>query len=265
MVMTHIGIIGGSGVYTLLEDTKVVDVDTPFGRVTEVRTGTIGGVDVVFLPRHGSGHSIPPHRINFRANIFALHKLGVERIMSTTAVGSCHKQMPPGTLAVLDQFLDFTKNRITTFYEGDDGHVFHVDMTTPYCPEMGKLLYEEAKNVTQREVFPEVTYACMEGPRYETPAEINAIRVLGADVVGMTNVPEVILAREKTMCYSSLALVTNWAAGMADHPLGTTEVVELMNKNIEILKSVFSRVIDRLPAERGGGCDCSKALDDAEI
>lgn len=261
--MPRIAIIGGSGVYDprLLEDVREEEVQTPYGSV-RVKTGTYMGEEIAFLPRHGEGHSVPPHKINYRANIWALHELGVERILATAAVGSLNEAMKPGDFVILDQLLDFTSGRPKTFYDGEESphdrkFVAHVDFTDPYCPELRKALINAAKELGFT-YHPMGTYACMNGPRFETRAEIRALKILGADVVGMTQVPEAVLARELEMCYATVAIVTNFAAGISREKLTHTEVVELMAQKSEEVKLLLMKAIEHIPKERR--CSCGEAL-----
>ncbi|ACI18977.1 S-methyl-5'-thioadenosine phosphorylase [Dictyoglomus thermophilum] len=253
----RIAIIGGTGVYDpkFLENPEEIKVSTPYGEVKLLK-GIYQGEEVGFLARHGSGHTVPPHRINYKANMWALKSLGVERILSTTAVGSLKLNLAPGDLVILDQFIDFTKGRIHTFYDGDDDKVVHIDFTTPYCPELRSILYETSKELGIK-VHPFGTYICTEGPRFETPAEIKMYSFFG-DVVGMTKVPEVVLARELEMCYASVSIVTNYAAGISQAPLTYSEVLEVMAQNIEKVRKLFAMVIPRIPKERR--CTCKDAL-----
>ncbi len=257
--MPRIAIIGGSGVYDpkLLENIREEKVKTPYGDVA-VKIGTYKGEEIAFLPRHGEKHSVPPHKINYHANIWALHELGVERILATSAVGSLNEEMKPGDFVVLDQLLDFSKSRHYTFYDGEDSpherkFVAHVDFTDPYCPELRKALITAARELGFS-YHPVGTYACMEGPRFETRAEIRALRILGADVVGMTQCPEAVLARELEMCYASVAIVTNFAAGISQTKLTHSEVVELMAKKSEEIKYLLMKAVEHIPQERRCGC-----------
>jgi 5'-methylthioadenosine phosphorylase len=259
MQMPRIAIIGGSGVYDprLLENIREEIIRTPYGEV-KVKIGEYKGEEIVFMPRHGEKHSVPPHKINYRANIWGLYELGVERILATSAVGSLNENMKPGDFVVLDQLIDFTKNRVYTFYDGEESphdrkFVAHVDFTEPYCPELRNAIIRAAKEL-RFPYHPKGTYACMEGPRFETKAEIRMLKILGADVVGMTQVPEAILARELEMCYSSVAIVTNFAAGISPTKLTHTEVVELMAKKSEEIKLLLMKAIEYIPRERRCGC-----------
>ncbi|MEM3401941.1 MAG: S-methyl-5'-thioadenosine phosphorylase [Candidatus Hadarchaeales archaeon] len=227
----EVAVIGGSGIYSafMLKDKKNVTVKTPYGTSPEITVGRLGEKMVAFIPRHGKEHTIPPHRINYRANIWAIYRLGVERILATTASGTINRSFRPGELALLTQFIDFTKSRAQTFYEGGREGVVHIDLTEPYCPELREILSKTAKKMGLK-LHEKSTYACMEGPRFETPAEIRALKVLGADLVGMTNVPECVLARELGMCYAAVAIITNYAAGISKEILSHAAVLDEMKK-----------------------------------
>lgn len=248
-------IIGGTGVYdpNLLDDVGEESVRTPYGLVT-LDSGVLDGVRVAFLARHGKGHSIPPHKINYRANIYALKALGVERILATAAVGSLNKEMQPGHFVVLDQFLDLTKYREHTFFDGGINGVVHTDVTHPYCPELREALIRTGRTLDLA-IHAEGVYVCTEGPRFETAAEIRAYRTLGGDVVGMTNVPESVLAREAGMCYAAMATVTNMAAGLSQGPLTHDEVTEIMDANTDNVRRLALETIRSLTQKRE--CACS--------
>jgi len=249
-----IAVIGGTGVYDpdMLEDVREEAISTDYGEVKLTR-GSYKGRPVAFLPRHGGDHSVPPHRINYRANIAALHRLGTKRIIATAAVGSLNPEFKPGSIVIVDQFIDFTKSRISTFYEGDERGVIHTDVTEPYCPELRKVLYEVASSMGT-DVFDRGTYVCTEGPRFETAAEIRMYKILGGDVVGMTSVPEAVLARELGICYATVAMVTNFAAGISPNKLTHEEVVSFMQSNIARLRKVITMAIERIPQQSGCGC-----------
>lgn len=259
----EIAIIGGSGLYTLdsVEEKGRRVVETPYGESPEVVLGELGDREVAFMPRHGKGHGTPPHRINFRANLWGLKELGVERILAVTAVGSLDPGIEPGDFVVLDQFLDFTKNRPLTFYEGEEG-VYHVDMTEPYCEELRGVLIGELEDL-DIEFEPRGTYVCTEGPRYETSAEIEMYDQLGADVVGMTNVPECVLARELEICYSAVSVVTNFAAGISEEKLTHDEVADIMDQNIEKVRDLLTSVVPEVPRKRT--CACKDALTGSKV
>jgi len=203
-------------------------VDTPYGSVEPV-VGKLSDREIVFMSRHGRDHATPPHLVNYRANIWALRELGVQKIIATAAVGSLSSNFRLGDLVLLDQFLDFTKSRPQTFYEGGKQGVLHVDMTEPYCSLVRQSIMEASEPMAFA-VKNGACYVCTEGPRFETPAEIRMFQQLGADLVGMTSVPEVVLARELGICYASIGMVTNEAAGIATHPLTHAEVMESMKE-----------------------------------
>lgn len=255
-----IGIIGGTGVYDagLFSDKKEVKVHTPYGEPSDLVTiGEYAGRKVAFLPRHGKGHRIPPHKINFRANIWALKQLGVKRIIAPSAVGSLGFDYKPGHIALPDQFIDFTKKREYTFYDG--GQVAHVSMADPFCPE----IRDVAANVIKKLDFPfqpKATYVCIEGPRFSTRAESKFFRdVMKADIIGMTLVPEVTLAREAEICYLSVATVTDYDV-WAEIPVTSKEIIETLHKNVEKTKKLVAELIPAVPLERTK-CACGNALE----
>jgi 5'-methylthioadenosine phosphorylase len=237
-------VIGGTGFYDFLgEGAAALDVTTRYGTV-QVDRGLVEGIEVAFVPRHGREHSVPPHRVNYRANIAALQQLGVKNVLATAAVGTMTEALPPGSLAVLTQFLDFTKCRHSTFHDGEEGEVVHVDVTDPYCSHL-RLELEAAARELDEPLRPSATYVCAEGPRFETPAEIRMFRMLGGDVVGMTNVPEVVLAREAGLCYAAVAIITNWAAGMTPDLVKHGEVTQFMDQQTPRLVRLFRCVVRR--------------------
>ncbi|HEY8394745.1 MAG TPA: S-methyl-5'-thioadenosine phosphorylase [Thermaerobacter sp.] len=251
----RLAIIGGTGVYDpeILENIREETVVTPYGRAT-VRIGTFRGQEIAFLARHGAGHTVPPHRINYRANIYALAALGVQRVIATAAVGSIRREFGPGHFVLVDQFLDFTKNRVSTFFEGGDEGVVHIDVTEPYCPQLRETLHAAGRELGIP-VHNGGVYVCTEGPRFETPAEIRMFERLGGDLVGMTSVPEVVLAREAGLCYATVAMVTNYAAGLSGAPLTHDEVLEVMAANVTNLRRLILEAIPRLAPERS--CPCA--------
>ncbi|MGQ9512541.1 S-methyl-5'-thioadenosine phosphorylase [Thermodesulfitimonas sp.] len=226
--MAAIAIIGGTGVYDpeLLEHPTEETVRTAYGDV-KITRGFYRGREVIFLPRHGAAHTVPPHLVNYRANIMALKQAGARSILATAAVGSLNPKMRPGQFVFVDQFLDFTKGRKQTFFEGGPEGVVHIDVTEPYCPKLRRILVQVAQSLGLP-AHDGGIYVCTEGPRFETPAEIKMFRELGGDLVGMTGVPEVVLAREAAICYAAVAMVTNFAAGIAAYRLSHQEVVEMM-------------------------------------
>lgn len=255
--MISIAIIGGTGVYDprILANVREATVSTPFGSVTYM-VGEYAGKSVAFLPRHGSKHSIPPHLINYRANIWAMKKIGVRSILATTAVGSLNLAMKPGHFVLVDQFIDFTKGRTSSFYEGGERGVVHVDVTDPYCATLRKVVVKAAVNA-DIPIHEKGVYVCTEGPRFETPAEIRMFAKLDGDLVGMTNVPEVVLAREAEMCYSTISMVTNFAAGISPQPLTHGEVLETMRDNGEKIKRLIMTSIEMISDQ---DCTCQHAL-----
>lgn len=254
--MNKIAIIGGTGVYSpelFTEGTKI-SVETPYGSVSMLKA-MYKDKEVYFLERHGAAHTIPPHQVNYRANIFALKKLSVDRVIATAAVGSMNLEMQPGSFVILSDFLDFTKSRPATFFENNKG-VVHVDMTEPYCPEVREALIISCKklNLPYSE---HGVYACFEGPRFETKAEIKMFQALGADVVGMTNVPEVVLAKEANLCYGTVAMVTNFCTGISSTPLSHEEVVNKMQSMSGSIRSLILMTIDELKPVRCCRCGSS--------
>jgi 5'-methylthioadenosine phosphorylase len=278
-----LGVIGGSGLYQIdgIEILDEIAIKTPFGEPSDKYIITqYKGRKVVFLPRHGKGHKYPPHLINFRANIWGFRKLGVDKILSISAVGGINPNLNPGDFVISDQFIDFTKSRVQTFYEGiysknDDTEikdevseflnskrVVHIDVTDPFCPEMRDVLIK----VCDKNNFPfyqRGVYAATEGPRLETSAEIKFLRFVGADIVGMTLVPEIVLARELKMHFASISVVTNLAAGISQNRLTSDEVVEMMKEKNEHIKTVVLDFIENLP-ERFN-CECENVLKGAAI
>jgi 5'-methylthioadenosine phosphorylase len=258
---TRIAIIGGSGLERLFEKPEQSIIKTPYGAAASVSFGKVGGKQVVFLPRHGPNHSVPPHRINYRANIWAIHTLGVKRIFATNAVGAINRDFKPGQIVVPHDFVDFTKARCSTFY--DEAPVTHVDFSQPYCPQMRKLLLDAARK-TGLQVWNKAVMACTEGPRLETPAEIEMFRRLGCDTIGMTSFPEVVLARELEMCYASACYVSNMAAGM-QKVLSSHDVSGVSKQIMPKLEKLLIESISGLPIKREEACQCASALRSARF
>lgn len=253
-------IIGGSGVYDpeMLTDVEEIAVRTIFGDV-KVQEGKLQGREVLFLARHGAGHTVAPHRINYRANIAALKILGADRIIATAAVGSLSDRIGPGAFVIPDQFIDNTWGRPVQFFDEGEWAVTHLDMTEPYCPQMSDLLAGccEKMGVPHKKGG---TYVCFQGPRYETKAEVKMYRMLGGDIVGMTHVPEIVLAREAEICYGGICIITNFPAGIAQNKLTHGEVNEMMAKVNSSLKEIIADAIINMPGERT--CKCGEALDE---
>lgn len=246
-----IAIIGGTGVYQLPgASTEERRLETPYGAVGVTLRRLPDGREIVFAARHGQGHAVPPHRLPSRALLWGLKELGVSGILSTSAVGTLTEEIPPGTLALLGDFMDFTKNRPTTFFDGPG--VTHVDVTEPYCPTLRAALRAAGEKVGVSLLGRDVVYVCTEGPRFETPSEIRAYRMLGGDVVGMTQVPEAVLARELGIHYAGVALVTNLAAGIGGSRPSHGEVLDLMARNGEAV----SRLLLQAAADVGENVLC---------
>lgn len=256
-----IAIIGGTGFESLFKDVEKTSISTPYGNVSTLLVQRIGNKEAVFLSRHGPEHSIPPHKVNYRANVYALRQMGVERILATNAVGAINRDFKPGDVVVPHDFADFTKFRPSTFY--DDSPVTHIDLSQPYCPELRKRLISTSKEAGLH-VWDKAVLVCTEGPRYETPAEIEIFRRLGCDIVGMTGYPEVVLARELEICYAAVCYVSNMAAGMQDR-LTATEVSKISQQILPKTEQVLIDTIKGLPLTRGGNCQCAKALENARF
>lgn len=228
-------------------------IKTDYGEV-KVSLLDIFGKRVAFIPRHASGHSIPPHKINYRANIDALKAVGVTKIIATNSVGSMNLEMPPGSFVIPDDFLDFSQNRAKTFFEDK---VVHVDVTEAYCSQLRDVLDESG------DVILGGTYVCTEGPRFETPAEIKMFKMLGGDLVGMTGLPEVTLAREREMCYNSICIVSNYASGISENALTIDEVFEMVGeKELDLLELIYNFIKN---VDDSLDCSCHHALDGAEV
>jgi len=260
----EIGIIGGSGLYDpgIVENPREVKVYTPYGEPSDhIIVGTVRGRRVAFLPRHGKGHRIPPHRINYRANIWALKSLGVKWIISVSAVGSLREDYRPGDMVVPDQFIDMTKKREYTFFDGPV--VAHVSMADPFCEQLRQEIITVGKELGIR-IHERGTYICIEGPRFSTRAESRIWKdVFKADIIGMTLVPEVNLACEAQICYATIALVTDYDV-WADKPVTAEEVTRVMKENTERARRLLYELIPRLPeAPNPARCSCCRSLETA--
>ena len=253
----EIAVIGGTGVYDpeILGERREVKIYTPYGAPSDVITlGTYKGRSVAFVPRHGRGHQIPPFRINNRANIWALKQLGVRQIVASSAVGSLRDDYKPGDFVITDQFIDRTKNRPDTFYEG--GKICHISLADPICPQLHDYFVDQAEKMGFT-VHPKGTYVCIEGPRFSTRAESRLFRQWGCDIIGMTLYPEVVLAREMEMCYVSIGMVTDYDV-WAEKPVSSDEVVETMRENSAKFKKLITRALPGMPRDRT--CGCGEAL-----
>jgi 5'-methylthioadenosine phosphorylase len=258
------GIIGGSGLYSMagLTETREIRVKTPFGEPSDaVVLGTLEGKRVAFLARHGRGHRILPGEINFRANICAMKQLGVQRIISVSAVGSLQEELRPGEFLVPDQFVDRTKNRVSTFF--GSGLVAHVAFDKPTCPQVSASLADASERCAVK-VHRRGTYVCIEGPQFSTLAEAHVHRQLRFEVIGMTNVTEAKLAREAELCYATIAMITDYDCWHPEHESVTaTQIIATLNQNAENAQRVLRAAVRDMPAERG--CKCGAALKHALI
>jgi 5'-methylthioadenosine phosphorylase len=253
----EIAIIGGSGFYRFLEQAETVEVETPFGEPSApISIGAVGDRQVAFIPRHGTDHRFPPHRVPYRANLWALKELGVTRVFGPCAAGSLRREVEPRTLVVCDQAIDFTRDRPTTFYDGPQ--TTHVSFADPYCPTLREVLVKRAADhgIPHRDGG---TMVVIEGPRFSTRAESRMFSQVGADVIGMTQFPEVTLARELELCYATVALVTDYDVGVDDiQPVTHEEVLKVFAENIDSVRDLLAASIPAVPAERT--CPCATAL-----
>ena len=264
MAEQMIGIIGGSGLYNIegIKDLKTVSIDTPFGKPSDSYTvGTLEGRKVAFLPRHGKGHTILPSELNFRANIYGMKKLGVAHIIAVSAVGSMKEEIKPLDIVIPDQFFDRTRGRISTFF--GEGVVGHVSFADPVCETLATTLFNAAKSVGAQ-VHKGGTYLCMEGPMFSTRAESNVYRQWGVSVIGMTNLQEAKLAREAEICYSTLAMATDYDCWHVDEEAVTLEmVIGNLNKNAETAKRILKVAIPKIEQKRS--CACATAVQNAIV
>ncbi|MCX6818751.1 MAG: MTAP family purine nucleoside phosphorylase [Candidatus Aenigmarchaeota archaeon] len=268
-----IGIFGGSGFYSLLEGTKEKAVETPFGKTSsKITIGRIGNTDVAFMARHGTKHEYPPHNIPYKANVWAFKELGVERIISPTAVGSLKKDIKPGEFLVPNQFISFT-HRDDSFYNGPEaeaklgakfGGTVHISPAEPYCPELIKTIVKEGRKMGLT-VHDGGTLVVIQGPRFASSAESDFFRRNEWDVINMTSYPELMLARELEMCYANIAIITDYDTGLRDDPsikpVTIEEIVRVFRQNNEKIKKLILDIIPKLPKERN--CICANALEGA--
>ncbi len=257
--LADIGVFGGSGFYKFLDNIEEVKVETPYGSPSDsVFIGEIGSHKVAFMPRHGRNHTIPPHLINYRANVWAMKSIGCNRVISPCAAGSLQKHVAPGNFVICDQFVDWTDGRKSTFYDG--AIVTHVSAANPYCPEMRKVAVETAKElgITVHETG---TVVVINGPRFSTKAESKFFTSQGWEVINMTQFPEAYLVKELDMCPLNISLITDYDAGLVGEvpPVQHAEVIKVFNDNNEKLKALLFNLIKKLPAERNN-CECEKTL-----
>jgi 5'-methylthioadenosine phosphorylase len=255
-----VGIFGGSGFYRFLEDVEEVAVDTPYGPASaRIRIGAIDGTRVAFMPRHGDDHQLPPHRINYRANVWAMRHVGVRRIIGPTACGSLKPELEPGTFVVCDQFVDRTKGREDTFYDGPQ--TTHVSAADPYCDELSRVLVDAARE-EGIDVVAGGTVVVIQGPRFSTRAESSWFAREGWDVVNMTQYPECWLARELGLCYANVSLVTDYDAGLEDVPPVSTDMAfRVFADNLDRLRALLIRAVPRITPQTDDLC--ASALDSA--
>ena len=260
-----IGIFGGSGFYEFAEgEIRHIDVQTPYGPPSDqIALCTIAGRRIAFLPRHGRRHTIPPHKINYRANLWAFHALGVTRILAPNAVGSLRADFAPGEFAINSQFVDRTNGRADTFYDGP--LVTHVSTAEPYCPEL-RLLALQAARAQSVPAHDAATVVTIQGPRFSTKAESRWFSDAGWHIIGMTQYPEVALARELAMCFANISLITDYDAGVAvegGKPVEAADVVEILRQNTANVKRVLLEMLQHWPEQRG--CLCGEALKYAQL
>jgi len=261
----HFAVIGGSGLYDIsgLSDTREHDMDTPFGAPSApILTGTLHGQRIAFLSRHGRGHFLSPSEVNYRANIYALKSLGVERVISVNACGSLREDFAPGDIVIPDQLFDHTKSRTNTFFEA--GLVAHIGTADPFCPELSAELVN-AVGTTEATVHPKGSFITIEGPRFSTRVESNTFRTWGLSIIGMTSAPEAFLAREAEMCYASIAHITDYDVWhTSEEPVTVEMVMEIISQNTEIVKQSID-VLARHPLPPERECHCAQALENAII
>lgn len=265
-----LAIIGGSGFYRLFDKAKELKIDTPYGPPSDKLTlGKIENKQIVFLPRHNKTHDLPPHKINYQANIWALDTLKVKRIISFTAAGSLQKKINRGDFVILDQFVDRTKQRFDTFFDGPN--TTHISTAYPYCPQLAKIILSAAKNLNIK-IHKKGTVVVINGPRFSTYAESLWYSKENWDVINMTQYPEVVLAREKKMCYSAIALVTDYDVGIAKKekipPVTSKEIVSVLKKNNQKALKLIHQVIKKIFTKKdllSRTCSCQKILDQAKI
>ncbi|MEM3382550.1 MAG: S-methyl-5'-thioadenosine phosphorylase [Nitrososphaerales archaeon] len=258
----EIGIIGGTGVYDpgLLEDSREIKVYTPYGKPSDLITiGFFKGRKIAFIPRHAKGHQIPPHKINFRANIWSLKQLGVTRIIAPAAVGSLKEELKPGDIIIPDQFIDRTAGRASSFYDG--GQVCHISMADPFCPELTEIAFNTGKDLGLS-IHKGGTCIVIQGPRFSTKAESKLYRSWGADIINMTIVPECVLAREAEICYVPIATITDYDV-WKERLVSVDEIMKTLKGNVDKTRKLLEAMIPRIPEERS--CICKNALKDALI
>jgi 5'-methylthioadenosine phosphorylase len=260
-----IGVIGGSGFYQLLRNPRLKTIKTPYGKPSDkIAVGVIGKKKVAFLSRHGAKHQYPPQSVPYKANLWALKKMGVGRVIAITACGSLQKKIKRGEFVVLDQFVDRTRGRGDSYYDGPE--TVHVSLAHPYCPEMAKIAYQMGKK-QKLKIHPKGTLVVIEGPRFSTYSESIWFTKMGWDVINMTGYPEAVLARELELCYSAIALVTDYDVGVVVKekikPVTFKEILEVSKENNDKARQLVKAIIQKIPEKRK--CGCGQALEYARI
>lgn len=243
--MQRLAIIGGTGLTPIsdLHITNMQTVETPYGSTSAAFShGELAGKEIVFLARHGNNHTIPPHKINYRANIWALQSMGITHVIAGAAVGGIHPNIPPKKIVIPDQIIDYTYSRKQTFLEDDLEHVTHADFTHPYCSDMRTIMLQAAKDL-RFDVFDGGTYGATQGPRLETAAEVNRLEKDGCDIIGMTGMPEATLAKELGLCYAVCAMSVNWAAGRGESEITMVEIDQAIEKGMGSVKQLIAASI----------------------
>jgi 5'-methylthioadenosine phosphorylase len=260
----EIGVFGGSGFYSFLDDVEEATVKTPYGSPSApLSVGDVGGRRVAFLPRHGRKHDLPPHRVPYRANLWAMKELGVTRIVGPCAAGSLQPHVKPGHFVVCDQLIDWTTGRADTFYEGPEAT--HIGFADPYCPEMREVAIKAGRDLGL-DLHERGTVICIQGPRFSTRAESGHFQGQGWEVINMTQYPESVLSRELEICYLNVSLITDYDVGVEGEEVGPVsheQVIKVFNENLSRLRDLLFRVIPTLPTDRE--CPCATALEGARF
>ena len=264
MPQAKIGVIGGTGLYDIegMTDIEEVGITTPFGKPSDaIIVGKLEGVGIAFLPRHGKGHRIMPTELPVRANIYALKSLGVERVIAICSAGSFKEEIKPGDLVIPDQIIDRTRRRVSSFF--GEGIAAHIPFAEPFCPVLSRIVYQAARE-TRAGVHPKGTYIVMEGPAFSTRAESRLYRSWGADIIGMTALPEAKLAREAEICYAVIGCVTDYDSWLErSEPVTIDVILNTMHQNIDTTKRIIKLAVSRIPEKRD--CDCATALKTAFV
>lgn len=261
-MQAEFGVIGGTGLYDhhLLKNKEEIIIDTPFGKPSDAFIiGELNGKTVAFLPRHGKLHTLRPTDLNQRANIWAFKKLGVKRILAASTVGSLREDYQPGEIVFADQFIDRTTRREQSFYTANEGKVCHISVAEPMCPQLHQTVVEVAKKLDIK-MHETGTYVCIEGPRFSTKAESKMFQKWSADIIGMTMVPEVVLAREAEICYTNISTVTDYDC-WKEHVVCVNDIITIMKNNVENVKRIIAETVAKIPNECS--CSCHNALENS--